>query len=137
MGDSGAATSGAQLKLKTASRCRAPRRESRRFACDFCRKRKTKCDMPLVVGVKPRSGLDVCINCTILGVDCTFGKIQTQKCVPKQYVSNLETRQERLQRLLGKFCSSEDIVAQVGPYIKSWMDGQFFSREVGAADFQR
>jgi Fungal Zn(2)-Cys(6) binuclear cluster domain len=152
-----------QLKLNTASRSRPPRRENRRFACDFCRKRKTKCNMPLVIGIKPRSGLDVfCSNCTLSGVDCTFGNIQTQKCVPKQsagvpcysschamliigrYVAGLENRQEQLQWLLGKvcgvtinveriltclqFCSLADIVAQVGPYIKPWMDGTCSSK---------
>ena len=66
-----------------ASLSRDPRRQNRRYACDFCRKRKTKCEGPpgFRTGV---SGLVVCTNCAIFGVDCTFGNIEGQKSVPKE-----------------------------------------------------
>ncbi|KAF8578958.1 hypothetical protein K439DRAFT_1620942 [Ramaria rubella] len=103
----------------------------RHHACDFCRKRKIKCDGPRFGAVDNQpnhrttgSGSDVqCSNCAASHVECTFGRVKTKKSVPKNYIAYLEERQERLQVLLEKLLPSVDLAAEVGPYVKpdSWI----------------
>ncbi|KAH8080269.1 fungal-specific transcription factor domain-containing protein [Cristinia sonorae] len=79
-------------------------------ACDFCRRRKTKCDGPKLRGY-------TCTNCTQNGRECTYNEASKPRGPPKAYVNGLEDRVEKLEVLLRRLRPEIYFSDQVGPPI--------------------
>ncbi|OBZ67272.1 putative transcriptional regulatory protein C3C7.04 [Grifola frondosa] len=77
-------------------------------ACDFCRKRKTKCD-------GPRMAENVCTNCIQNGRSCTYLEGSKPRGPPKAYVVALEDRMERMEALLKRLRPESDFSTEIGP----------------------
>ncbi|KZS98644.1 hypothetical protein SISNIDRAFT_481356 [Sistotremastrum niveocremeum HHB9708] len=84
-------------------------------ACDFCRKRKTKC-------TKSSQSTLKCANCVAANVECTYLEASKPRGPPKRYVQDLEDRVERTERLIQRLRPDFDLVAELGPRIErdSW-----------------
>ncbi|KAI5890058.1 uncharacterized protein SCHCODRAFT_02690076 [Schizophyllum commune H4-8] len=66
------------------------RRKKADRACDYCRKRKARCD------ADPLSGR-TCMNCTLNQVECTFDDTMKKQTMNRNYIEALETRIAELQ----------------------------------------
>ncbi|KAI0789145.1 fungal-specific transcription factor domain-containing protein [Abortiporus biennis] len=84
-------------------------------ACDFCRRRKTKCDGPRKPG-------HICTNCIQNARDCTYLEASKPRGPPKAYVTGLEDRIEKIEILLKRLRPEADFSAEIGPPIirDSW-----------------
>ncbi|KAH9935489.1 fungal-specific transcription factor domain-containing protein [Fomitopsis serialis] len=83
-------------------------------ACDFCRRRKTKCDGPKMHG-------NVCTNCIQTGRTCTYviyvalRESSKPRGPPKAYVVALEDRIEQMEALLKRLRPEADFTTEIGP----------------------
>ncbi|KAI0076108.1 hypothetical protein K474DRAFT_1772732 [Panus rudis PR-1116 ss-1] len=84
-------------------------------ACDFCRRRKTKCDGPKMHGSR-------CTNCIQNGRECTYVEVSKPRGPPKAYVQQLEDRVEKIEALLRRLRPEVDFSKELGPPIPrdSW-----------------
>ncbi|PCH43649.1 hypothetical protein WOLCODRAFT_138497 [Wolfiporia cocos MD-104 SS10] len=84
-------------------------------ACDFCRRRKTKCD-------GPRMQHNVCSNCLQTNRSCTYLETSKPRGPPKAYVVALEDRVEKMQALLKRLRPEADFTPELGPPVirDSW-----------------
>ncbi|KAI1784087.1 fungal-specific transcription factor domain-containing protein [Ganoderma leucocontextum] len=84
-------------------------------ACDFCRKRKARCDGPKMPD-------NICSNCITNARTCTYLEGSKPRGPPKAYVVGLEDRVEKLQAILKRLRPECDFAAELGPPIirDSW-----------------
>ncbi|KAI0355562.1 hypothetical protein OH77DRAFT_1495869 [Trametes cingulata] len=84
-------------------------------ACDFCRRRKARCD-------GPRMPDNVCSNCITNSRTCTYLEGSKPRGPPKAYVVGLEDRVEKMEALLKRLRPEADFTAELGPPIvrDSW-----------------
>ncbi|KAG2176165.1 hypothetical protein INT43_005398 [Umbelopsis isabellina] len=77
------------------------KRQRAKRSCDFCRKRKSKCDADVSTP---------CTNCLSWGFECQFQSKSKKRGPRSPYVTRLEERCKELEALLSKYtgeCSSE------------------------------
>ncbi|KAF5354715.1 hypothetical protein D9756_005344 [Leucocoprinus leucothites] len=88
-------------------------------ACDYCRRRKIKCDGPWRQG-------QVCTNCIHGHRGCTYLESSKPRGPPKAYVTSLEDKVERLEDILKQLCPNTDFSEELGPPIArgSWKNGK-------------
>ncbi|KAJ7495878.1 putative fungal-specific transcription factor [Mycena galericulata] len=81
-----------------------PKAKQRRMhgACDFCRKRKMRCD-------SAESPDNRCTHCRMAGLDCTHVDHMKTSLSAKGYVAALEKRIEKMERLLRKLLPGVDL----------------------------
>ncbi|KAI7847709.1 fungal-specific transcription factor domain-containing protein [Circinella umbellata] len=60
-------------------------------SCDFCRKRKSRCDADTSIP---------CSNCKAWGYTCEFQTVRKKRGPPSVYVDNLEKRCKKMEKLL-------------------------------------
>ncbi|KAJ7693300.1 fungal-specific transcription factor domain-containing protein [Mycena rosella] len=72
-----------------------PRQRRIQGACDVCKRRKIRCDSSEMPGNR-------CSHCTNMGLDCTHVDLMKTSTSAKGYVAALESRVEKLERLLNK-----------------------------------
>ncbi|KAF8973212.1 fungal-specific transcription factor domain-containing protein [Flammula alnicola] len=77
-------------------------------ACDACRRRKIKCDGPLMLN-------HVCTNCIQTRKPCSYVEASRPRGPPKAYISNLEDRLEELEALLQQIHPGVDFSEELGP----------------------
>ncbi|KAL1939894.1 hypothetical protein VTO73DRAFT_9594 [Trametes versicolor] len=84
-------------------------------ACDFCRRRKARCD-------GPRMPDNVCSNCVTNARTCTYLEGSKPRGPPKAYVVGLEDRVEKMEALLKRLRPEADFTAELGPAVvrDSW-----------------
>ncbi|KAH9929511.1 fungal-specific transcription factor domain-containing protein [Epithele typhae] len=84
-------------------------------ACDFCRRRKARCD-------GPRMPDNICSNCITNSRSCTYVESSKPRGPPKAYVVGLEDRVERMEALLKRLRPETDFSEEIGPPIvrDSW-----------------
>ncbi|KAI0733190.1 fungal-specific transcription factor domain-containing protein [Fomitopsis betulina] len=84
-------------------------------ACDFCRRRKTRCDGPAMPG-------NVCTNCIQTGKACSYVETSKPRGPPKAYVVALEDRVERMEALLKRLRPEANFITELGPPVvrDSW-----------------
>ncbi|KAI0630271.1 fungal-specific transcription factor domain-containing protein [Trametes polyzona] len=84
-------------------------------ACDFCRRRKARCD-------GPRMPDNICSNCITNAKACTYLEGSKPRGPPKAYVVGLEDRVEKMEALLKRLRPEADFTAELGPPIirDSW-----------------
>ncbi|KAF7294890.1 Zn(2)-C6 fungal-type domain-containing protein [Mycena indigotica] len=75
-------------------------------ACDLCKKRKIRCDSGQTPGNR-------CSNCVNSGQECTHAEIMKTLGSAKGYVESLETRLEKMERLLNKLLPGIDFSEQL------------------------
>ncbi|KAJ7097867.1 putative fungal-specific transcription factor [Mycena belliarum] len=75
-------------------------------ACDICKKRKIRCDSGQMPGNR-------CTNCLNSGLDCTHAEVMKTLGSAKGYVESLETRLEKMERLLNKLLPGIDFTEQL------------------------
>ncbi|KAJ7343421.1 putative fungal-specific transcription factor [Mycena albidolilacea] len=85
-----------------------PKSKKRRTpgACDVCKKRKIRCDSGQMPGNR-------CTNCITSGLDCTHAEIMKTLGSAKGYVESLETRLEKMEKLLNKLLPGIDFTEQL------------------------
>ncbi|KAJ7709839.1 fungal-specific transcription factor domain-containing protein [Mycena rosella] len=85
-----------------------PKSKKRRTpgACDVCKKRKIRCDSGQMPGNR-------CTNCLNSGLECTHAEIMKTLGSAKGYVESLETRLEKMERLLNKLLPGIDFTEQL------------------------
>ncbi|KAJ7774516.1 putative fungal-specific transcription factor [Mycena maculata] len=85
-----------------------PKSKKRRTpgACDVCKKRKIRCDSGQMPGNR-------CTNCLNSGLDCTHAEIMKTLGSAKGYVESLETRLEKMEKLLNKLLPGIDFTEQL------------------------
>ncbi|KAI9493352.1 fungal-specific transcription factor domain-containing protein [Zychaea mexicana] len=66
-------------------------------SCDFCRKRKSRCDADSSVP---------CSNCRAWGYTCEFQTVRKKRGPPSVYVDNLEKRCKKMEQLLVSLTSA-------------------------------
>ncbi|KAI0703341.1 fungal-specific transcription factor domain-containing protein [Cerioporus squamosus] len=83
-------------------------------ACDFCRRRKARCD-------GPRMPDNVCSNCITNAKSCTY-MFPRPSSHPSSYIVGLEDRIEKMEALLKRLRPESDFSAELGPPIPrdSW-----------------
>ncbi|KAL7281745.1 hypothetical protein ACG7TL_005063 [Trametes sanguinea] len=84
-------------------------------ACDFCRRRKARCDGPSMPD-------NVCSNCIANSRSCTYVEGSKPRGPPKAYVVGLEDRVEKMEALLKRLRPELDLTSELGPPIvrDSW-----------------
>lgn len=82
------------MEEKSSKRVRVSR------ACDFCRRKKVKCDAE-----GPGS---ICSNCKTYNSECHFNDSAKKRGPPKGYIETLENRLKRMERILGSLADSAD-----------------------------
>ncbi|KAI8993102.1 fungal-specific transcription factor domain-containing protein [Trametes punicea] len=84
-------------------------------ACDFCRRRKARCDGPSMPD-------NVCTNCISNSRACTYVEGSKPRGPPKAYVVGLEDRVEKMEALLKRLRPELDLTSELGPPIirDSW-----------------
>ncbi|EJD49559.1 hypothetical protein AURDEDRAFT_161117 [Auricularia subglabra TFB-10046 SS5] len=102
---------------------RAKKRRVQR-ACDICRRKKIRCDG----GQMPNNR---CSNCIAYNYDCTYIEAAKKRGPPKGYVESLETRLEKMEKLLQRvsnwseppLCPDADFTQELGAQIdkEAWM----------------
>ncbi|KAJ7063364.1 fungal-specific transcription factor domain-containing protein [Mycena amicta] len=75
-------------------------------ACDLCKRRKIRCDSGQAPGNR-------CSNCVNAGAQCTHAEIMKTLGSAKGYVESLETRLEKMERLLNKLLPGIDFTEQL------------------------
>ncbi|KAI9070185.1 hypothetical protein FKP32DRAFT_1543831, partial [Trametes sanguinea] len=74
-------------------------------ACDMCRRKKSD-------GAQmPNSR---CSNCVSYRLECTYVEAAKKRGPPKGYVESLETRLEKMEKLLNKLCPNADFTKELG-----------------------
>ncbi|KAF7304830.1 Zn(2)-C6 fungal-type domain-containing protein [Mycena kentingensis (nom. inval.)] len=74
-------------------------------ACDLCKRRKIRCD-------SGQTG-SRCTNCLSAGVECTHAEVMKTLGSAKGYVESLETRLEKMERLLKQLLPGIDVSEQL------------------------
>ncbi|KAI9000492.1 fungal-specific transcription factor domain-containing protein [Trametes punicea] len=78
-------------------------------ACDMCRRKKS---------ALPRDGSHMpnnrCSNCISYRLECTYVEAAKKRGPPKGYVESLETRLEKMEKLLNKLCPNADFTKELG-----------------------
>ncbi|TBU33907.1 fungal-specific transcription factor domain-containing protein [Dichomitus squalens] len=84
-------------------------------ACDFCRKRKARCDGPKMPD-------NVCSNCIANSRTCTYLEGSKPRGPPKAYIVGLEDRVEKMEALLKRLRPELDFSTELGPPVvrDSW-----------------
>ncbi|KAJ7109443.1 fungal-specific transcription factor domain-containing protein [Mycena epipterygia] len=95
-------------EVSPASDLSEPKSKKRRTpgACDVCKKRKIRCDSGQMPGNR-------CTNCLNSGLECTHAEIMRTLGSAKGYVESLETRLEKMERLLNKLLPGIDFTEQL------------------------
>ncbi|KAK7020558.1 Zn(2)-C6 fungal-type domain-containing protein [Favolaschia claudopus] len=75
-------------------------------ACDLCRRRKIRCDSGQMPGNR-------CTNCITSNLTCTHTEIMKTLGSAKGYVESLETRLEKMEKLLNKLLPGIDFTEQL------------------------
>ncbi|KAJ6502486.1 putative fungal-specific transcription factor [Mycena sanguinolenta] len=85
-----------------------PKSKKRRTpgACDVCKRRKIRCDSGSNPGNK-------CTTCITSGLECTHSEIMKTLGSAKGYVESLETRLEKMEKLLNKLLPGIDFTEQL------------------------
>ncbi|KAI0326454.1 hypothetical protein GY45DRAFT_1258946 [Cubamyces sp. BRFM 1775] len=74
-------------------------------ACDMCRRKKSDgAQMPN----------NRCSNCVSYRLECTYVEAAKKRGPPKGYVESLETRLEKMEKLLNKLCPNADFTKELG-----------------------
>ncbi|KAM5539214.1 hypothetical protein V8D89_007087 [Ganoderma adspersum] len=74
-------------------------------ACDMCRRKKSDgAQMPN----------NRCSNCVSYRLECTYVEAAKKRGPPKGYVESLETRLEKMEKLLNKLCPDADFTKELG-----------------------
>ncbi|KAF9520728.1 hypothetical protein BS47DRAFT_1481125, partial [Hydnum rufescens UP504] len=81
-------------------------------ACDYCRRRKIRCN------VSSSHQKNVCSSCTVAGVKCTFEAPNPRRFYSKTYTSSLENRAKLLAQLVEKYVPPADIEEQLGSLVE-------------------
>ncbi|KZT00948.1 uncharacterized protein LAESUDRAFT_731789 [Laetiporus sulphureus 93-53] len=76
-------------------------------ACDVCRRKKIRCDG----GQMPNNR---CSNCVTYNYECSYIEAAKKRGPPKGYVESLETRLEKMEKLLNKLCPDADFSKELG-----------------------
>ncbi|TBU65203.1 fungal-specific transcription factor domain-containing protein [Dichomitus squalens] len=76
-------------------------------ACDMCRRKKIRCDGAQMPNNR-------CSNCVSYRLECTYIEAAKKRGPPKGYVESLETRLEKMERLLNKLCPNADFTKELG-----------------------
>ncbi|KAF8727581.1 hypothetical protein AX14_007261 [Amanita brunnescens Koide BX004] len=71
-------------------------------ACDICKRKKIKCDSGERMGKS-------CTNCEAAGLDCTHRETTKALGSAKSYVTNLEMRLEKMEKVLSKLLPGVDL----------------------------
>ncbi|KAJ3505766.1 hypothetical protein NLJ89_g7247 [Agrocybe chaxingu] len=71
-------------------------------ACDICRRKKIRCDGVQMPGNR-------CSNCIAYSFECTYVEAAKKRGPPKGYVESLETRVEKLEKLLRRLCPDDKV----------------------------
>ncbi|KAI0819293.1 fungal-specific transcription factor domain-containing protein [Trametes gibbosa] len=74
-------------------------------ACDMCRRKKS--DGAQMPGNR-------CSNCVSYRLECTYVEAAKKRGPPKGYVESLETRLEKMEKLLNKLCPNADFTKELG-----------------------
>ncbi|KAI0787277.1 fungal-specific transcription factor domain-containing protein [Fomes fomentarius] len=74
-------------------------------ACDMCRRKKSD-------GAQMPSNR--CSNCVSYRLECTYVEAAKKRGPPKGYVESLETRLEKMEKLLNKLCPNADFTKELG-----------------------
>ncbi|KAJ7172414.1 fungal-specific transcription factor domain-containing protein [Mycena filopes] len=85
-----------------------PKSKKRRTpgACDLCKRRKIRCDSGQMPGNR-------CTTCVNAGLECTHAEIMKTLGSAKGYVESLETRLEKMEKLLNKLLPGIDFTEQL------------------------
>ncbi|KAJ7046849.1 putative fungal-specific transcription factor [Mycena alexandri] len=85
-----------------------PKSKKRRTpgACDTCKRRKIRCDSGQMPGNR-------CTTCVNAGLECTHAEIMKTLGSAKGYVESLETRLEKMEKLLNKLLPGIDFTEQL------------------------
>ncbi|GBE81005.1 hypothetical protein SCP_0307280 [Sparassis crispa] len=94
-------------------------------ACDFCRRRKTRCD-----GSKMPN--NICTNCLQNRRTCTYIEGSKPRGPPKAYITSLEDRVEKMEALLKRLRPEADFSVELGlPVVRdSWKTDSSISQPV-------
>ncbi|KAI0706989.1 fungal-specific transcription factor domain-containing protein [Earliella scabrosa] len=76
-------------------------------ACDMCRRKKIRCDGAQMPNNR-------CSNCVSYRLECTYVEAAKKRGPPKGYVESLETRLEKMEKLLNKLCPNADFTKELG-----------------------
>ncbi|RDX40755.1 hypothetical protein OH76DRAFT_1412738 [Lentinus brumalis] len=74
-------------------------------ACDYCRRKKSKCDGPEMPDHR-------CSNCQARRIECTY-KEPHRGNYPSSYARTLESRLERMEKLMNKLCPDADLSGEL------------------------
>ncbi|KAF5342022.1 hypothetical protein D9611_002055 [Ephemerocybe angulata] len=75
-------------------------------ACDICRRKKIRCDGVQMPGNR-------CSNCIAYSFDCSYIEAAKKRGPPKGYVESLETRLEKLEKLLRRLCPDDNLLREL------------------------
>ncbi|KAG6908595.1 hypothetical protein DXG01_003998 [Tephrocybe rancida] len=75
-------------------------------ACDICRRKKIRCDEGETPG-------HPCSNCIAFNFKCTYVEAAKKRGISKRYVEGLETRVEKLEKVLTKLFPDSDILKEL------------------------
>ncbi|CAO0798098.1 unnamed protein product [Mucor circinelloides] len=81
-----------------------PKRTRITRACDTCRRKKIKCDV---------DSRHPCTTCRQYDWECTFHDTAKKRGPPKGYIESLETRLEKMEKLLKKIGSDEEVIKDI------------------------
>ncbi|KAG6917730.1 hypothetical protein DXG01_001381 [Tephrocybe rancida] len=92
-------------------------------ACDICRRKKIRCDGGQMPGYR-------CSNCIAYSFDCTYVEAAKKRGPSKGYVERLETRVEKLEKVLTKLYPNSDILKELDTVVDTdaWLI-DYFPRE--------
>ncbi|KAI0628214.1 fungal-specific transcription factor domain-containing protein [Trametes polyzona] len=83
------------------------RRKVLQRACDYCRRKKIKCDGPKMPNKR-------CSKCISRRAECTYVEPFHKQRYPDSYVENLESRLQRMEDLLNKLNLDADVMKTLG-----------------------
>ncbi|KAJ7585818.1 hypothetical protein C8J56DRAFT_1052172 [Mycena floridula] len=113
-------------RTRTKGKGHVAQKRPRERACDSCRRRKLKCEIPkrqLAILASPK-----CTHCTKHRISCTF-EMETNRppATRKAYIVALETRVMELEEILERYASNTDYSHVLGApiIIGSWVHGGF------------
>ncbi|KAF9514616.1 hypothetical protein BS47DRAFT_1485002 [Hydnum rufescens UP504] len=76
-------------------------------ACDYCRKKKARCN-------RSEGSREPCSHCLAASTPCTFLSISRRRGSTKAYAAKLENRVQQMQRLLEKYASKDELEQSLG-----------------------
>ncbi|TFK88853.1 hypothetical protein K466DRAFT_53611 [Polyporus arcularius HHB13444] len=98
--------------MSSAEEDNAPFTKKRKLqrACDHCRRKKIKCD-------GPEKRDNRCSRCEARKTECTYNEPHIKSSYPSSYVENLESRLERMERLMNKLCPDTDVSGELDGHV--------------------